>query len=178
MLRDNIDEMVALKRSGKTYREIGDIVGCSHERVRQLIKTKVLDLDEEIVTHKKLAEIFNLPVGTVTRYVKELPVSPLSSPGHRIVYRSQEVLPLLTELIRKKTTCRVCGRMIDRATSNHYLFCSDECYMEANNVLHRRSSFRRLKIRRGQKITTSCDLKRNVGDQVYSKCRKREEKGD
>ncbi len=70
------DEIVELRKAGKTYKEIGLIYGISRERVRQILKGRPSrekpDLDSKILLRPgEVAQLLGLHVNTVRRWSRE-----------------------------------------------------------------------------------------------------------
>lgn len=82
LLRDNLDEIILMRKSGMTLREIGDVFGVSGERIRQITddidfpeyrqddKAKAIEMRRAGLKTNEIAEAFGISVSTAQAWVK------------------------------------------------------------------------------------------------------------
>ena len=144
------DFIVSSWKQGKSYAEIGRNLGITREAVRQ--KANKIGLSYEI---PKMWEYMNVP--EAAKYFNVTP----SCIGYSIKLNKlkaikigcRNYIPRQNPLIRK---CEICNAEVPLSRT---VYCSNECYKKGAYKSFVRGSFRRLKIKMGQKLTPSIELR-------------------
>ena len=105
------DQMVALRREGKSLRAVGQIVGLSYERVRQITEGEDVH-NPNLISETKLERRLGFPAGRLARLRAEGQITAASvlTKGH-VTYDLQTLdLAKVKDLLEKR--CRDCGQVI------------------------------------------------------------------
>jgi hypothetical protein len=60
-------QITEMRRSGYTLREIGDSVGVTRERIRQLLQQHHVNVDILLLSEKRMAKVIGCPVGRIVK---------------------------------------------------------------------------------------------------------------
>lgn len=136
------------REGGATLEEIGNEVGISRERVRQILvhhygTTKMTLL----LTAKQLGQLMHLSTTTIARYRRCGIIKPANDSHWLPLYNTDAIMAIST--FRR---CRICDKPLP---AGKFSYCSPECYKVGDYEAHKRCMWRRLHRKMGQPITPS-----------------------
>jgi len=125
-----LELLVHERNSGKSLRQLGQMFGMSHERVRQILfkysTSPVTFLPESVVAVK-----LGYPVSWLIKLRKEGIINPIK-PGGRWLY-SEEQVGQITSLIAEMRRCDRCGEIRPKGYRRFCRECSQ--YRKKNNYI-------------------------------------------
>ena len=125
-----LELLVHERNSGKSLRQLGQMFGMSHERVRQILfkysTSPVTFLPESVVAVK-----LGYPVSWLIKLRKEGIINPIK-PGGRWLY-SEEQVRQITSLIAEMRRCDRCGEIRPKGYRRFCRECSQ--YRKKNNYI-------------------------------------------
>jgi len=107
--------IVELREHGKTLQEIGDLVGLTRERVRQILEER--NGNVKLITCPMLAEELGVGVQTLYNFLERVGIE------RRYYWQSHDIT-LVKYLFAKNHACRMCGQPVG---PHRWVYCSDEC---------------------------------------------------
>jgi hypothetical protein len=69
-------KIIEMRRSGYTLREIGESVGVSRERIRQLLQENHVSVDIMLLSEKRMAKIIGCPFHQIAKLRKQDIIKP------------------------------------------------------------------------------------------------------
>ncbi len=125
------DLIVALRSEGRTLQQIGDQLGVTRERVRQVLSKHYPDCSAPPST-EAAAKMVGMSYRRFRSIANRLGIQPIARTRTRIRW-SPNVLPALLSA-DKPPSCRVCGRNVPPPRR---VYCSEECVNEARSCRNR-----------------------------------------
>jgi len=114
------------RQEGASLQEIGDKIGRSRERVRQILCQHYGDtVIGDLITTKQLAEKASCEVWLIHKLKKAGLITPIAGGWP---YET------LSVVIQNKGKCRMCGKLLPLY---HSTFCSEECRIEGGKCKNR-----------------------------------------
>jgi len=119
------DLIAALRSQGKTLQQIGDQLGVTRERVRQVLSKHFPECSIPPST-EEAAKKLGMSYRHFRRTAERLGIRPIGRSRNRIRW-SPDVLPAIWTAYKLRS-CRICGRDL---APNRSVYCSEECVREA-----------------------------------------------
>jgi len=101
-----IELLIRERSKGKTLRQLGQTVGRSHERIRQILAKHNVS-EATLLTERGVAAKLGYPVGRLMCLRKEGTIKPIK-PAHRWLY-SQDQVRQISSIIAERRRCERCG---------------------------------------------------------------------
>ena len=123
-------EILQKRLSGQTLQQIGDELGVSRERVRQVLKSYFHVKGIPFLRSKDVQRVTGLSPYMVWEKARELGVK---KQGSCFVWDRDSIAKLLSDVIAKCSISRVC-RVCERPITAKYrrVFCSEKCRRKSN----------------------------------------------
>lgn len=136
-----------MRQQGQSLQKIGDTIGRTRERVRQILVEKYGTAEiksDSLFTRKEVAFLTNL---------HEVTISLLTRKGviKRVGCGLWGIDALKTLLERSK--CKICGGFLPK---RRFSYCSDECAKKGWDIIAKRVRWRRLHQKMGKALPPSC----------------------
>lgn len=127
-MENRADEIAALRMSGFTLQNIGDRVGITRERVRQILvryHPESLHRPEDLLTKSDLQAELGIGWPKLEKLFGELYIYPVAGK-----FYPREVVARIKTLHK----CKMCGKPIPRGNN---VYCSTECRLEGAKYKNR-----------------------------------------
>ena len=125
------DLIATLRSEGKTLQQIGDQLGVTRERVRQVLSKHFPDCLPPPCT-EGAAKTLGMSHRHFRSLAERLGIQPIARTPMRIRW-SPDVLPAIL-MAYKLRSCRICGRHLP---STRRLYCCEECFGKAKRYRNR-----------------------------------------
>jgi len=125
------DLIVALRSQGKTLQHIGDQLGVTRGRVRQVLRQHFPECSTPPST-EDAARMLGMSYRHFRSTAERLGIQPIARTRHRIRW-PPDVLPDVWTAYKLRS-CRICGRHLP---STRPVYCSEECVREAERYRKR-----------------------------------------
>ena len=125
------DLIVTLRSDGKTLQQIGDLLGVSRERVRQVL-AKYWPGCRPPPSGEEAAKMLGMSYRQFRAAVKTVGVQPINKTPNRMRW-APEVLPLIS-MAHKSSECYTCGQPLP---SSRRVYCCQLCYKEGISLKRR-----------------------------------------
>jgi len=129
------DLIATLRSEGKTLQQIGDLLGVSRERVRQVL-AKYWPGCRPPPSGEEAAKMLGMSYRQFRAAVRTVGVQPISRTRSRMRW-APDVLPLIS-MAQKSPNCYTCGWPLP---SGRRVYCREQCYKEG--IKHKRRMQRR-----------------------------------
>ena len=119
-----------MRQAGATLREIGEKVGVSRERVRQILLHTFGSTSHNLLSTAQVCILTGLRVNRIIRLYKQGVIKPAfkyNIGGQRHLMWPDETVQLAKEYYDLHRFCRVCSRPLPQ---NRTCYCSDFCKQE------------------------------------------------
>ena len=125
------DLIATLRSEGKTLQQIGDWLGVTRERVRQVLVEHFPDCSPPPST-EEAARTLGMSYRQFRSAAKRLGLQPVGRTRNRIWW-SLDVLPIV-QAAQKPQSCRICGRPLP---SPRHVYCSKQCLGQGRRYANR-----------------------------------------
>ena len=125
------DLIATLRSEGKTLQQIGDQLGVTRERVRQVLNKHFPECSSPPST-EDAAKMLGVSYRHFRNTAERLGIQPIARTRNRIRW-SPDVLPAVWTAYKLRS-CRICGRHLP---STRRFYCSEECVREAKRDRNR-----------------------------------------
>ena len=123
--------IAALRSEGKTLQQIGDQLGVSRERVRQVLNEYFPECSTPPST-EEAARMLGMSCRRFRSTAERLGIQPIARSPGRIRWSHETLSAVRTAY--KFRSCRICGRHVP---ANRRVYCSEECVREAERYRKR-----------------------------------------
>jgi len=130
------DLIATLRSGGSTLQQIGDRLGVTRERVRQVLSEHFLDCSPPRST-KGAARTLGMSYHRFRSATKRLGIQPMGRSRGR-VWWSQDVLRVI-QTAQELVCCRICGGPL---LSSRQVYCSEGCLNEGRSLNQRIRKYR------------------------------------
>jgi AraC-like DNA-binding protein len=110
-------QMVEMRRSGYTLQKIGDSVGVSRERVRQILKEHHVKPESQLLTESKVAKAIGCSICRLRRLRKQGMLNPLHR-GNPFHYYDRAELEKVKLVMERR--CPRCGELLPMVHMGKY----------------------------------------------------------
>ena len=125
------DLIATLRSEGRTLQQIGDRLGVTRERVRQVLREHFPDCSPPPST-EEAARTLGMSYREFRSAAKRLGLQPVGRTRNRIWW-SLDVLPII-QMAQEPMHCRICGQPL---LSPRRVYCSAECYSQWRRYANR-----------------------------------------
>jgi hypothetical protein len=125
------DLIATLRSEGRTLQQIGDRLGVTRERVRQVLREHFPNCSPPLST-EEAAKTLGMSYCQFRSAAKHLGIQPVSRTRNRIWW-SLDVLPIV-RAAQKPRSCRICGRPLP---SPRHVYCSKQCLSQGRRYANR-----------------------------------------
>ena len=125
------DTIATLRSEGRTLQQIGDRLGVTRERVRQVLREHFPDCYPPPST-EEAAKTLGMSYRQFRNAAKRLGIQPVGRTRNRIWW-SLDALPVV-RAAQKPRSCRICGRPLP---SPRHVYCSEQCLGQGRRYANR-----------------------------------------
>ena len=160
-----------MRQEGNTLQKIGDTIGVTRERVRQILVEKHNSTEiknNSLITSKELSLLTNLSA----RHIKDLANQNIIVQPVRQGLWPVDVLETLLE----RRQCRICNGLLPKGRKS---YCPGECAQKGHKIMADRVIWRRLSRKLNQPFPPSCAyIYPNKSPYINPKRRRKEGQGN
>lgn len=133
----NIDTIYNMRQSGATLQRIGDEVGITKERVRQILVENHGSTKHQLISSEQLSRVLGLPRNRVIELYQDSVITPVAEwnrGNHHYLLFSPTTAEQVISYYKSHRLCRICRRPIPRG---RWVYCSEQCYKEGHKYRYR-----------------------------------------
>ncbi len=142
-----------MRQAGDTLQEIGDGLGITRERVRQILVEHYGDTRfKQFLATGELAQLAGVSRKHVDYLANRGIIQPVGASSTKRLWDMEALRVVLSH--RERQTCRICGRPLP---NDQVSYCSPACRKIGNEQSHKRASWRRFYRKRGRPVPAALD---------------------
>lgn len=133
----NIDTIYNMRQSGATLQRIGDEVGITKERVRQILVENHGSTKHQLISTEQLCRLLGLPRNRVIELYQDSVITPVAEwnrGNHRYLLFSATTVEQIISYYKTHRLCSICRRPIPRGRR---VYCSEQCYKEGHKYRYK-----------------------------------------
>lgn len=133
----NIDIIYNMRQSGATLQRIGDEVGITKERVRQILVKNRGSTKHELISSEQLSRVLGLPRNQGIELYEDSVITPVAewNRGNRhYLLFSPTTAEQIISYYKSHRLCKICRRPIPRGRR---VYCSEQCYKEGHKYRYK-----------------------------------------
>ena len=137
--RDDVYPNIAytMRRSGATLQQIGEKIGRTKERVRQILLEKYRSAGHELISTEQLRRRLGLSRPRVMKLYHDNIIAPRrewETNGTYFLLWSPDAVKKARSYLTAGVLCKICNRPVPKGRR---IYCSDECYCEGHKYKYK-----------------------------------------
>ena len=129
--------VLEMRRSGMPMRKIGEKIGRSRERVRQILVKNTGSTSHRLLSTQQLYQQMGLPRSRIIELYKDGIIKPKAewkTGNHHYLLWPNNIAETISNYYNIHRLCKICGQQLNKG---RWVYCSHDCYREGQKYKYK-----------------------------------------